>query len=117
MNDCEEGLVQWLNLFKSVVDSVDVPSNISRETFQHKKILREISKNLVKKCPEMLQAAAGKKDGFEESCEQLGTCLELGIFEHPTNQKIVELLRVNTSKSGESEGYVDRLKHGRNDIC
>ena len=50
MDDCKEGLVQWLNLVMGVVDSVDVPLSMSRETIQHQKIWSVINKNLVKKC-------------------------------------------------------------------
>merc|ERR1712144_103282 len=104
MDDCDELIPEWLSFVKGVVDSEDLPLNISRETLQQNKILRVIKKNLVKKC-----------------LEQFGKCLKLGIHEDSTNrQKVAELLRYQTSKSGDEsislKEYVDRMKEGQNDI-
>ena len=104
MDDREEGLVQWLNLVKGVVDSVDVPLSISRETIQHNKIRRVINKNLVKKCLDMLPEAVEKKEISSSLANSWAHAWNLEIHESPTNRKkIAELLRVNTSKSGEAE--------------
>merc|ERR1712178_335022 len=136
-DEFEDLMPRWLSFIKGVVDSEDLPLNVSREMLQTSKVLRVIKKKLVTKTLEMIRKIAEKKkDDKEEDDEneeeeeekesdpaaeaednedyitfwkEFSKAIKLGLYEDSSNRtKLAKLLRFFSSKSGDNQTSLEK---------
>ena len=119
-DDDKELLPSWLRFVKGIIDSSDLPLNVSREILQQNRIMSKIRSNAVKKILDRLKTIAGNKEKYSKFFEQYGRLIKEGVyqdFEH--KEALTELLRFKSTKD---EGlvslreYVDRMREDQKSI-
>ena len=119
-DDDKELLPPWLRFVKGVIDSSDLPLNVSREILQQNRIMAKIRSNSVKKILDRLKTIAGDKDKYSEFYEQYGRLIKEGVyqdFEH--KEALTDLLRFKSTKEDglvSLREYVDRMREDQKSI-
>ncbi|KAI4901546.1 hypothetical protein NFI96_000888 [Prochilodus magdalenae] len=119
-DDFHDMMPKYLNFIKGVVDSDDLPLNVSRETLQQHKLLKVIRKKLVRKTLDMIKKIAEEQYN-DKFWKEFGTNVKLGVIEdHSNRTRLAKLLRFQTSHSETTlaslEQYVERMKEKQDKI-
>ncbi|XP_041936766.1 endoplasmin [Alosa sapidissima] len=119
-DDFHDMMPKYLNFVRGVVDSDDLPLNVSRETLQQHKLLKVIRKKLVRKTLDMIKKIAEEVYN-EKFWKEFGTNIKLGVIEdHSNRTRLAKLLRFQTSNSEKEpaslEQYVERMKEKQDKI-
>lgn len=116
-------LPEYLSFVKGVVDSEDLPLNISRETLQENVIFTKIASSVTSNVLSYLQEKAkNAKEGYNEFWREHGKIFKLGYMDFANHEKYVELIRFNSSKCNDEKElisfneYVERMKEGQKEI-
>ncbi len=124
MDDAQEFLPLYLRFVKGVLDSSDLPLNVSREILQHDAEAEALKSGLTKRVLEMLaKLAADEPEKYRTFWKEFGAVLKEGVAEDPTNRdKILPLLRFASTHENDDEPrvslkeYVERMKPEQSNI-
>lgn len=120
----EDLLPRYLNFVKGIIDSSDLPLNVSREILQESRVVRVMKRRLVRRALDMIEELANKDDdgeAYSQFWNSFGRYIKLGIIEDSDNRNTLSrLLRFYSSKSEEKltslDEYVSRMPEGSNTI-
>jgi molecular chaperone HtpG len=123
MDDCKKLLPDYLRFVKGVVDSSDLPLNVSREILQDTKEMEKIKKSLVNKVlSTLLEMKEKEADKYQQFFSEFGKILKEGIhFDYENKEKLLDLLMFESTHTDKDvktslSGYVDRMREEQKEI-
>lgn len=121
MDDCEDLVPEWLRFMKGIVDSTDIPLNVSREILQQNKVIKQIKNTIVKKSIELLIELTEDEDKYNKFYDNYSKMIKLAVHEDTKNRdKLIELLRFNSSNNMDNyitlKNYVENMKEDQSSI-
>lgn len=122
-DDCEDLMPSYLRFVRGIVDSEDLPLNVSREMLQHNVVVTRIKSALVKRVFRELKKKAEKKpEEYDIFWQNFGAVLKEGLYEdHSSHDKLLELVRFRSTAGTDDQlvslaEYVERMKDGQEEI-
>ncbi len=121
MDDAEELVPQWLRFIRGLIDSDDLPLNVSRELLQDSAVVRRITKQVVRKSLEMFEQLAKDEEAYAKFWEAFGAVLKEGLhFATDQADRLSKLVRYHSSASEDTwtslSDYVSRMPEGQEAI-
>ena len=117
---CDEIMPEWLSFLKGIIDSEDLPLNISREMLQQSRIIRVIKKNIIKRSIELFNELSEDEDKYKIFYEQFSKNIKIGLHEDSSNKdKLAKLLRFHSSNSEDMislDNYINNMDKKQSDI-
>ena len=120
-DDCDDLMPAYLRFVRGIVDSEDLPLNVSREMLQHNVVVKRIRSALIRRVFNELNKKAEKDpEEFSKFWANFGAVLKEGLYEdHENRDKILEIVRFNSTASDKLISlaeYVERMKKGQTEI-
>ena len=120
-DDDKELLPSYLRFVRGIIDSEDLPLNVSREILQQNRILATIKSASTKKIISEIEALQKDEEKYAKFYKEFGRCIKEGVYSDFENkEKLLELLRFQSSKSEGKEisfkTYKERMKEGQKAI-
>ena len=120
-DDCDDLMPAYLRFVRGIVDSEDLPLNVSREMLQHNVVVKRIRSALIRRVFNELKKKAEKDpEEFSKFWANFGAVLKEGLYEdHENRDKILEIVRFNSTASDKLISlaeYVERMKKGQTEI-
>ncbi len=118
-DSCENIVPEYLGFVRGVIDSEDLPLNVSREMLQKSKVLYTIKKTVVKKVFEVITDLMGKPEDYKTFWDHFGRHIKWGITEDTTNKnKLLDFVRFKSNKGDHVSlnEYLQRMKEGQKNV-